>query len=156
MEITLEFELANGHAYECDFLVYPGFTTNVDSYIEYLESEECSQIVGTTIIDADEGYSHPDNFEDLEAYADYLEQCEEHGEAYILRYEDIGEHDFEEEYQGCFDSEKDFAEDFFGDFYNCEVPNELYPYIDWESVAKDIMMDYSSYEGSKGLHIFRD
>lgn len=57
----------------------------------------------------------------------------------------------EEAYQGCFDSEEEFAQEL------CEscgdIPNNLphYIYIDWVKTARDIMFDYCEEKG----HYFR-
>ena len=91
---------------------------------------------------------------DLDSFA---EDCEEYGEAFELRYFDLGgidRRDFEDQYQGCFDSTECFARDLVDNCY--EVPEHLKFYINYESWARDLMMDYSAYEGDAGVHIFRD
>lgn len=103
--------------------------------------------------DFDDAFADPTGFSDLDDYAEYAEKCEEHGEAYVLRYEDIGDFEFNDSYSGCWDSAEDFVQDMIEGCY--EIPDHLTCHIDWESYARDIMMDYSEYEGNEGLHIFR-
>ena len=102
----------------------------------------------------DDEFANPANFSDLDEYGGYVEKCEEHGEGYCLRYDDVGEFDFDEQYNGYWNSTEEFAENLYRDVY--EIPDHLSNYIDWESVARDVMMDYSVYNGKKGYHIFRD
>jgi len=99
-------------------------------------------------------YANPAEFSDLDKYAEYVEACELHGEGYRLRYADIGEHNFQDEYNGCWSDEEEFAQQQYEDIYGSDNP--LYSYVDWERYARDLMMDYSSYDGSEGTHIFRN
>jgi len=94
-----------------------------------------------------------EDFGDLDEWGDYCDLVAEHGEAYCMRYADVGEHDFDDEYSGCWSSEEEFAEHLFDECTDC--PSHLRSYIDMESYARDVMMDYSSYEGYEGFHIFR-
>lgn len=55
--------------------------------------------------------------------------------------------DFEESYQGKWDSDEDFVQQLLED---CgDLPKDLPPYIyiDWERTARDVMMDYSEDDG---------
>jgi len=102
----------------------------------------------------DDDFADPNDFDSLEDYAEYIEKCEEHGEAYVLRFEDIGENDFDDQYHGCHASEEDYTRDLF---LECtEIPSRVACYIDWECVNRDMMMDHSSYQGAEGFHIFSD
>jgi antirestriction protein len=100
------------------------------------------------------GSANPHNFADLDAYADFVNQVETHGAAYILRYEDIGESAFDDEYRGAWDSEKDFVKELYE--ASVDIPPHLVNYIDWDAVTHDIMMAYSSYEDEDKVHIFQD
>lgn len=112
------------------------------------------ELVGWDVIDFDDDFNDPDSFTTLDEYNDYVSSCEEHGEAYQLRFDDIGEHNFSDEYNGCWTSEEEFVQDLVE---SCgDIPDNLTGYIDWESMACDYMMDYSSYGGSEGIHIFRN
>ena len=65
---------------------------------------------------------------------------------------DIQPSDIEECYSGEFSSDEDFTQDLLE---SCgDIPKNLpfYVYIDWESTARDIMMDYSESNG----HYFRN
>jgi len=85
---------------------------------------------------------------------------EEYGEAFAAFYmdsEDIdtAETEFQDAYEGEYDSEEDFAYEFMNSVY--DIPTPLEPYIDYEAVAKDLMMDYRSADAPGGrVYIFRD
>ncbi len=50
---------------------------------------------------------------------------------------------FEDEYQGEYDSEKDFAEQLFEDCYASEIPDFAVRYFDYDAFARDLFMgDY--------------
>ena len=60
--------------------------------------------------------------------------------------------DFNESYQGKYGSDEDFVQELVE---SCgDIPKDLpaYIHIDWESTARDIMMDYSEDNG----HYFRN
>ena len=111
---------------------------------------------GWEVIGYDEDWKSPDDFANLDDYGAYIEGVERHGVAYHLRYDDIyGEHDFENEYQGEWDSAEEFVQSFYEDCH--DIPDHLVHYIDWEKLTRDIMMDYSEYEDNTGMvHIFRN
>lgn len=58
----------------------------------------------------------------------------------------------QESYQGEYDSDEDFVMQLLGDMG--ELPDNLpsYIHIDWESTARDVMMDYMEDSG----HYFRN
>jgi len=118
------------------------------------ESQYEWEIADIDVDDYDNDYADPDDFSSLDEYGEYIEQCEEHGEAYQLRYADIGDHCFEDEYQGCWNSEEEFVQHLYDE--TGDIPANLWGYIDWEYLTRDTMMDYSSYLGDEGYHIFRD
>ncbi len=93
-------------------------------------------------------------FDDIDECVEYVERCEQHGEAYRLRYADTGDNYFEDEYNGCWDSAEEFVRNIITECY--EIPDHLEFYIDWEKYTRDVMMDYSEYNGVDGVHIFRD
>lgn len=95
----------------------------------------------------------PEDFKDLDEWGDYADVAERYGNAYCLRYADVGEHDFDDEYNGCWDSFEDFARNFIDDCYDLDGP--LASYFDYERFASDLEMDYSTYEDSEGVHVFR-
>lgn len=95
-----------------------------------------------------------DDFDDLDEWGEYCEEVDKYGEAYCLRYADFSDENFEEHYEGCWSSEEEFVQNLVE---SCDViPDHLQFYIDWEKMARDYMMDYSSYDGYEGIHIFRD
>ena len=97
-----------------------------------------------------------DSFDSLERFAEFADRVEEHGTAYEERAADLGdtEFDFHDEYNGCWDSVEEFVQNLVEDCYDLELPN--FVHVDWERTARDVMMDYSEYEGEDGTHIFRD
>jgi len=107
-----------------------------------------------TITSFDDDYPDPRNFDNLNEYAEIVGKINEYGEAYRLRYDDVGDFDFEDEYNGCWEDEDDFAREIIDECH--DIPDFMQCYIDWENWARDIMMDYSSYEGTAGTHIFRN
>ena len=137
---------------------------NLDGIIEDLVDEvaddnECGEDEGWDfadfkVIDWDDDYTDPSDFSDLKEYGRFAEKVDQHGEAYALRYDDIGEHDFDEQYNGEWDDEGSFAESIVEDCYGIDVPSWVV--IDWDATANNLMMDYSSYDGGKGVYIFRD
>ena len=139
-----------------EFFVDSGIEYEIDSHKDDLQDELGGDwdFDEFSIESYDEDFAHPKDFNTLDDYGAYVSLCEEFGEAYKLRFEDLGsltQREFEDYYIGCWDSEEEFAKD------NCDdIPDRLYNYIDWEAYAKDLMYDYSSYEGDDGFHIFRD
>lgn len=116
--------------------------------------DEMYTYIDYTIDDYDGDFANPSNFTDLDEYGEYAEKVEEHGEAYHLRYEDIGDNRFDEQYRGCWDDIEDFVRH---EVESChDIPSWVEHYIDWERMARDHMMDYSSYDGNEGTHIFSD
>ena len=161
MIIRLQLDLQNTEG-ACvtkfaEFEVTPYLDGAIDDWIEdynVINSEDKWEVVDKCIDYYDDAYADPSDFGSLDEYGEYVEKCEEHGEAYVLRYEDIGDFDFDDQYRGCWNSEEDFVQDLWEQCM--EVPDNLWGYIDWESVTRDTMMDYSSYDGSEGCHIFSD
>lgn len=94
------------------------------------------------------------DFNDLEHFAEFAERVEKN-ECYEARAYDIGDvdFDFDEHYNGCWDSVEDFVQNLVEDCYSLDLPTFLY--VDWERTARDVMMDYSEYHDIDGVHIFR-
>ena len=108
------------------------------------------------VFDYDDEFADPDSFSDLNDYGEYAELVEEHGEAYHYRYQDTGcdGRQFQEDYQGCWASAGEYAEHYCDDCM--DIPSGVKPYFDYDKFAGDLMMDYSEYEGTDGIHIFCD
>lgn len=104
------------------------------------------------VVDWDDDYNPPDDFSDFNKYGDYCVKCAQPG--YKERFEDIGDFDYDEQYNGSWGSEEEFAQQLYEDCY--DIPDHLSAYIDWEKLTRDIMMDYSSYYVDGEYHIFRD
>ncbi len=163
--ITIKFSFSRtdeDHFDYCNFEVEGGLLGDIDdckddmlSDLNSLVDDAEEWVFDEFDIDvSDEDFAEPTNFNDLDDYAEYVEKCKEHGEGYRLRYDDIGEFNFNDQYNGCWGSEEDFIQDLCESCY--ETPDWLEGYIDWERITRDYMMDYSSYEGSDGIHIFRE
>ena len=119
--------------------------------------DECTdkyEYVGFKVYDYDKEIAKPSEFDNLNEYAEYCEKVEEHGEAFVMRYQDIGEHNFDDEYVGTYDDEEDYGHQCLDD---CgDVPDHIRIYIDIEKYTSDLLIYHSSYEGSQGFHIFQD
>lgn len=97
--------------------------------------------------------------ENLETVATVAQLIAQHGAAFAVYanhrgLKDATEENFEEDYCGEYDSEADYAEEFYRDCY--EIPAHLEMYIDWERVAGDLFINdcfSASYNGT--LYIFR-
>jgi len=55
--------------------------------------------------------------------------------------------DLEESYSGHYDSDEDFTQELLEDTGGLPKDLPAYIYIDWESTARDIMMDYTEEDG---------
>jgi len=167
--VTICFEFTNGESdyseFEAEGCLIGAITDYADDKVSELndsreevdpESDEI-ELDEWAVSDYDLDYeSQQDgsNFSDLDAWADYCELVTEHGEGYALRYDDIGEFDYDDEYAGCWSSAEEFVQELIEDTCGIELPS--YVYIDWERTAYDVMMDYSEYDGYDGTHIFRN
>jgi antirestriction protein len=113
---------------------------------------------GYEVIEWEDEYGDPRDFADLDTYSEFVDNVDDKGEAFRLRYADLGGcldlRQFESSYAGCHDSEKDYAQTHYEDCH--DIPDHLVNHIDWDSVASELLMDYSTYDGNDGTHIFRD
>jgi antirestriction protein len=58
-------------------------------------------------------------------------------------------------YQGCFDSEVDFAWQLFDECYAHQMPDNLIYYFDCEAFARDLFInDYCSVDVDGQTHVF--
>ena len=124
-----------------------------DLNVDIADNEEDWAYDGFDVEEFDDDFADPADFDDLDDYGAYAELVEKHGVAYHLRYEDVGDNEFSDEYQGAWDSDKAFAQHILDDCY--EVPKFLNGYVDMERWTRDLMMDYSSYDDCGMVHIFR-
>ncbi len=79
---------------------------------------------------------------------------DERSDAYDLRFADIGEFDFDDTYVGYHDSVSAFVCDTFVD--GSSIPDCLLAYLDVDELIRDTMGGYTAYDGSDGVHIFRN
>lgn len=163
IDIAFEFESDSGlqdHVTECftaaDSTLLSTVKSRADELLDDLNADDDDEwsLVEFTVEGYDGDFADPDDFSDLDEYGEYAEKVEEHGEAYHLRYEDIGDNRFEEQYHGCWDDIEDFVRHEVTECHG--IPSWVESYIDWERMARDHMMDYSSYDGNEGTHIFSD
>lgn len=88
-----------------------------------------------------------DSFDHVSAIAQGIE---EHGEAFaawLSNDDSVDLDDFSEAYAGTWDSEKDFAYSYVedtGGFNGAQIPDALEAYLDWDSIASDLMQDFFS------------
>lgn len=154
-DIEIEFRFADGTSTTETFAPENGpISGDIEEFADDYCEENDTELEGWDIVDYDFDYANPDDFGSIDYYCEYAAKVNEHGEAYALRYEDVGEHNFNVDYNGCWDSEEEFTRQLFEDCY--DIPSSLERYIDWEIVARDFMCDYSAYIGGEGVHIFRN
>lgn len=151
--VTISFEDQNEEWTSEDFTA----DSNLMDYIdEYVDKNDCNDWeVDDWDLDFDSQMG-PNDFDDLNEWGEYCELVDEHGEAFVLFYNDCGgcsEDYFREYYQGCWSNVEEFVQQLIEDCYDLDIPP--FVYIDWERTARDVMMDYSTYEDSKGHHIFQ-
>lgn len=111
-----------------------------------------------------------DEYTALDTVAAIAEALEEHGEAFRLYVENEGYSlgpedvqscvgDFEEAYVGERDSFREYAEEFVSEvgWGGLEqIPDELWGYLDFEMIARDLEHDHwSAPADGAGVHIFR-
>ena len=109
------------------------------------------------VVDYDDEYSDPADFSDLNSYGGYAGYVEEFGEAYHLRYKDIGEltgRQFQDSYRGCWDSVAKYVENYVDDCMELDETSKRY--FHYEKFGCDLMVDQSQYDGNEGTHIFCD
>ena len=165
--VTINFEFSDDSSLVAEFEGCAGVGGEVSDYGEEQAeelAEDCDgnpvevECTGFEVIDFDcsdyMDMEAPDDFDDLDAWGEYCDLVEEHGEAFVLRHADWSGHTSMDNYHGCWASQEEFVQNLCEECCGLELPN--YIYIDWERTARDIMMDYSSYEGNEGIHIFRD
>ena len=157
------FDGINEYTEERDFEALDGIQEDVDGCMESAVDSFCEEFPDSTyeeewyVCEYDDDYADPASFDDLNDYAEYVELCDRLGEGYRMRYDDLGElseRDFDNSYNGCWDSFEEFCRNIFSEDY--DIPKHLDCYIDWGLVARDMSMDYSTYEGRDGVHVFRD
>jgi len=167
--VTILFEFSDDTSEECEFDVEQGVVAEIEEKAAEL-AEKRDADYSPDDGDDDEvlcdnwevcctDTDHADmatagDFDDLDDYAEYVGKCEDDGEGFILRYADIGDLECIENYEGCWEDDETFAQHLVETCYDLKFPTFLY--IDWERTARDVMMDYSTYPGSEGLHVFRD
>lgn len=166
-EISISFNFSRGnetHSEEEDFDVDGSMLLCIDEHAEALltdlndglgDDEESWEFDEHEVDSFDDDFGDPSNFKGLDEYGEFVEKCENYGESYKLRYDDLGvDFEFDNEYNGCWDSDEDFVQNLIEDCYDFTVPACVH--VDWERTARDVMMDYSSYDGNEGTHIFRN
>ncbi|MFO9584319.1 antirestriction protein ArdA [Legionella pneumophila serogroup 1] len=89
-------------------------------------------------------------------YASFIKEHGELGLAILCNYSmDDAKTMLEDNYQGCYDSEVDFAEQLFDECYAHQLPDSLICYFDYESFARDLFIsDYCSVKSDGHVYIF--
>ena len=96
-------------------------------------------------------------YESLDTIISIVEALAEHGEAFAIYYNDVGDlgtaiDNFEEAYAGEYDSFLDYATEIFDELYAHSIPKNLRVYIDYSAFARDL--DAEGYFIEDG-HVFR-
>lgn len=72
------------------------------------------------------------------------------------RFDGSQQRDFDDDFCGLYDSEKDYAYTFVDETgYLDEMPDSLASYFDYDSFARDLFFDYYGIRVSDGLAVFR-
>ncbi|KTD77896.1 antirestriction protein [Legionella worsleiensis] len=98
-------------------------------------------------------------YESISNIVEYASFIQEHGELGLALLCDYSVDDaqtmLEDHYQGCYDSEVDFARQLFDDCYAHQMPDSLICYFDFEAFARDLFIsDYCSIQYNEDTHIF--
>lgn len=98
-------------------------------------------------------------YESICNIVEYASFIGEHGELGLVLLSDYSIDDaqtmLEEHYQGCYDSEVDFARQLFDECYVHQVPGNLSCYFDYEAFARDLFIsDYCSIIIGRQAHVF--
>jgi len=89
-------------------------------------------------------------------YAEFIVEHGELGQALLADYGlEEAERMISDCYQGCFDSEVDFARELFEECYGNAIPEGLMFYFDVEAFARDMFIDHYCSVSSNGMiHVF--
>ena len=90
---------------------------------------------------------------------EYASFIQEHGELGLALLSDYSIDDaqtlLEDHYQGCYDSEVDFARQLFDECYVHQLPDNLICYFDYEAFTRDLFIsDYFSVDSNGQTYIF--
>ena len=104
----------------------------------------------TQLLDANGTLNKPEPTNISEEYQELYEKlCENHHEeaieAFLTIWEESDLHGFEDAYVGCYESEKDFAEQYTTDVYGLDVPS--FVVIDWQATWDLLSYDYEFVNG---------
>lgn len=104
----------------------------------------------TQLLDANGTLNKPEPTNISEEYQElYDKLCENHHEdaieAFLTIWEESDLHGFEDAYVGCYESEKDFAEQYTTDCYGLNVPS--FVIIDWQATWDQLSYDYEFVNG---------
>lgn len=115
---------------------------------------------------AEEWAIHDSEGFDCSEHEDLYELCEfvrlvgEHGEAFAIYCDNVGdrtdEDGFQDRYCGCFKDKEAYAYHIIEECYELEsTMGNLACYFDYEKFARDLFIDgYYGIRGSEGLHVF--
>ena len=100
-----------------------------------------------------------DEYTSIQAIAEYANFIQQHGRIGMALLSDYAISEAESMmdncYQGCFDSEVDFAWRLFDECYAHQIPDNLRFYFDYEDFARDLFInDYCSVDVDSETHIF--
>jgi antirestriction protein len=136
--------------------------------------EPCDDCNGTGTVPSGEEYAIHDyegfgtiklgEHPDIDTVAEMAAALDEHGEAFEFWYANdsrnsVDVDSFRDDYQGCYDSLADYAEQFVTDCYSLrDVPDFIKTHIDYEGIGRDFELggDIWTERGSEGVHVFRN
>ena len=138
--------------------------SSVDEIEEYLNSYFDSEESATWelgVFDVDGAEFNLDSLEEVWEFYEFLSEDDYNVEAKVAyaNQESVEEcmKNFEEAYNGTFDSGAEFAEQLVEDVYSKnDLPDFVTSHIDWKGVWRELQYDYSEVKDSSGnIHIFR-
>lgn len=104
-----------------------------------------------------EGFKGIGEYPDLETLCTWVEQVEEHGEAWRVYVENVGTNyatveDFQNTYRGEYGCKDDFVYEFVDEMgYLANVPDTVRNYFDYDAFGYDLLMsDFTGIEGEDG------
>jgi hypothetical protein len=153
---TVSIVVIDGDTYDYDDIVSTAFKDakengGLDGF-EHISEDDCKYDIRIT-----DGYLNDigiTNSDELKDFCDVFYSDDNYHDIDVFEAAyacDIPFEDIDECYNGAWDSDEDFVQDLLES--TGDLPSDLphYIHIDWESTARDIMMDYCEHNG----HYFR-
>jgi hypothetical protein len=147
---------------EAGYLNTNGTAAYVDFYTELLRAKGVTPVTDADV--NDKAYDDLDSETQslYDAVEDKLGEKWDHEQImeFISELDDIGietADQFEDAFEGVYDSEKDFADQWYTDVMNVQIPASLYSCIDWQLVwDSELRYDFNTIEFDYDTYFFRN